>query len=97
MIIQLYIKYTQKIAQIGYNNFKAGMAVALYNGVDDEMKLLNELKDCPIPRAMLSIDEIKILNKLIKLGLVSKGTSENRQKNKQFYITQKGLNFLEEQ
>ena len=43
MIIQLYIKYTQKIVQIEYNNFKAGISLALYNGEDIMNKTRQEL------------------------------------------------------
>jgi hypothetical protein len=46
---------------------------------DKEKQFLNTMEREPILRIMLNSEEIKIANKLYKMGLIQKGKSDDKQ------------------
>ena len=59
------------------------------------LQMLDREKEYGVLRTMLSPDERKIANKLVKKGLADKGFSDDKQKTRIFNITLKGQRELE--
>jgi hypothetical protein len=67
--------------------------------VDKIIKILTEIKSSPegVYRKFLSSEEIKICNKLLNLGMLYKAFPNERNATIALFITQKGIEFLENQ
>lgn len=59
------------------------------------LRMFDQEKEFGVLRTMLSPDERKITNKLVKKGLVDKGFSDDKQKTRIFNITLTGQRELE--
>jgi len=53
---------------------------------DDERKFLEDFGTESVLRKMMSSEEIKMANKLVKKGLIEKGTSDDKKSSVIYYI-----------
>lgn len=62
------------------------------------LKILHEINHSKsgIYRIFMSLEEIKLCNKLVKIGLLYKGKPDEKNSTVAFYITDKGKNYLDE-
>jgi len=78
-----------------------GTKFAEGGGVDSrkEIKILTEIESSPsgVYRKFMSTDEVKICNKLVKIGMLYKSKPDEKNATIAFFITGKGRNWLENQ
>jgi mRNA-degrading endonuclease RelE of RelBE toxin-antitoxin system len=53
---------------------------------DEERKFLKDFGTDPVLRKLMSSEEIKIVNKLVKKGMMEKGTSDDGKSNVIYYV-----------
>lgn len=58
-----------------------------------QIKTLKDLKT-PVPRKLMDKEEIAMCKKLLALGLVNKGTTDDKQASVMYYTTNEGLKLI---
>lgn len=53
---------------------------------DNEIKFLRDFGTDPVLRKLMKSEEIKTSNKLVKKGLMEKGTSDDKKSNVVYYV-----------